>query len=86
MIEQYGTISSSKNACTSIKEANEKHEGVKVLDGLGDEAYFHSDGQNFYFVLLRKEKKMFRIKLNKITNKTTLANFNLVVKKVAATL
>ena len=86
MIEQYSTISSAQNAYKSIKTANEKHEGVKVLAGLGDEAYFHSDGQNFYFVLLRKEKKMFRIKLNKITNNTTLVNFNLIAKKVAATL
>jgi hypothetical protein len=82
MIEQYSRDKSAKDAYHSIKAANEQHEGVKTLQGLGDEAYFHSDGQNFYFILVRKGNRMFRIKVNKITSHTSLNEFNLVSKKI----
>jgi len=86
MIEQYSEISSAKNAYTFIKEANEKHEGVKVLHDMGDEAYFHSDGKNFYFILVRKGDKMFRMKVNKTTSTTSLEEFNLVARNITAAL
>ena len=86
MIEQYSQVSSAKNAYNSIRVANENHEGVKILQGIGDDAYFHSDGQNFYFILVRKRSKMFRIKVNKITGKTSLNEFNLIAKNISAAL
>ena len=83
MIEQYSQDLSAKNAYNTIKVANEKHEGVKTVHDMGDEAYFHSDGRNFYFILVRKGKIMFRIKVNKITSHTSLNEFNLVSKKIS---
>jgi hypothetical protein len=72
MIEQYSQDLSAKNAYACIKTANENHEGLKIVLDMGDEAYFQSDGQHFYFVLVRKGKIMFRIKVNKITSHTSL--------------
>ena len=72
MIEQYNQDLSAKNAYNSIKAPNENHEGVKIVHDMGDEAYFYSDGRNFYFILVRKGKIMFRIKVNKITSHTSL--------------
>lgn len=86
LFEQYASVSSAQKAYSSIKTANENHEGVKVLYDIGDEAYFHTDGQNFYFILVRKGEKMFRIKVNKITGTTSLNEFNLVAKNVTAAL
>jgi len=83
MIEQYNQDLSAKNAYNSIKVANENHEGVKIIHDMGDEAYFHSDGKNFYFILVRKGKIMFRIKVNKITSHTSLNDFNLLSKKIS---
>lgn len=83
MIEEYNQDLSAKNAYNSIKVANESHEGVKIVHDMGDEAYFHSDGKNFYFILVRKGKIMFRIKVNKITSHTSLNEFNLVSKKIS---
>ncbi len=83
MIEEYDQDSSAKNAYNFIKVANENHEGVKTVHDMGDEAYFHSDGQNFYFILVRKGKIMFRIKVNKTTSHTSLNEFNLVSKKIS---
>ena len=83
MIEEYDQDSSAKNAYNLIKVANESHEGVKTVHDMGDEAYFHSDGKNFYFILARKGKIMFRMKVNKITSHTSLNEFNLVSKKIS---
>lgn len=83
MFEQYKQIAFAKKSYASIKTANENYEGVKVLYNLGDEAYFHSDGQNFYFIIVRKGEKMFRMKVNKITSTTSLDKFNLIAKNIA---
>ena len=82
MLEQYDNTASAAREYASIKKSNENHEGVKPLQHLGDEAYFHSDGKNFYFILVRKAEKMFRMKVNKITSKTSVDSFNKVAKKI----
>ena len=79
--EQYNDTLAAKNKYSFIKKANE-HNGIKVVEHLGDEAYFHSDGENFYFIMVRKGKKVFNMKVNKITSKTSLNDFNLVAKKI----
>jgi hypothetical protein len=82
MFEKYSTVAATQNAYSNIKTGNEKHEGFKVLHDMGDEAYFHSDGENFYFILVRKAEKMFRMKVNKTTSTTSLNEFNLVAKNI----
>jgi hypothetical protein len=83
MFEKYDDTASAAKEYASIKKSNENHDGVKTLQHLGDEAYFHSDGQNFYFILVRKAEKMFRMKVNKITSKISVDSFNKVAKKIA---
>ncbi|MFI5203228.1 MAG: hypothetical protein ACHQF2_01940 [Flavobacteriales bacterium] len=84
MIENHAEVSAAKKAYSAIKTANEKNAGIEDRKGLGDEAYFHSDGQNFYFMLVRKGTYMFRMKVNKITGNTSLNAFNQVAEKIAA--
>jgi hypothetical protein len=50
---------------------------------LGSEAYYHTDGTAFYFFLVRKEEKMFRMKLNKVTSHSSETEFKGVAKKIA---
>lgn len=83
LFEQYEDVSSAHEQYSFIKTANEDHEGVKVLHNIGDEAYFHSDYQNFYFIIVRKGEKMFNMKVNKITSRTSLNEFNLVARNLA---
>jgi len=82
MSEVYTEEDAAKNAYTEIYEANRRHEGVEVVQGLGDEAYYHSDRTNFYFFLVRKGAKMFRLKLNKVTSHSSSANFKKVVRLI----
>jgi hypothetical protein len=60
----------AKQDYASIKTANQDN-GIEELDHLGDEAYFHTDGENFYYIMVRKGVYGFRIKVNKITSKTS---------------
>jgi hypothetical protein len=82
MSEVYADEDAAKNSYTEIYEANRKHEGVEVVQGLGDEAYYHSDGTNFYFFLVRKGTKMFRLKLNKVTSHSSVTNFKEVARLI----
>jgi hypothetical protein len=83
MYEVYAGETPAKNAYAGIYQANSGHEGVEIVSGLGDEAYYHSDGTNFYFFLVRKEEKMFRMKLNKVTSHSSVTNFKEVAKLIA---
>jgi len=82
VFEDYPEISGAQKKYSSTKKANEHSDGVKVLEHLCDEAYFHSDGDNFYFVMARKGDKVFVLKLNKITSTTSLDEFNRIAKKI----
>jgi hypothetical protein len=86
LAEEYDNVSSAHNKYISIKKANEGHEGIKTLENHGDEAYFHSDYENFYFVMIRKDARVFTMKVNKITTATSLDEFNAIAKKIADTL
>lgn len=82
MYEVYAGVAAAENAYTAIYQANSGHEGVEIVLGLGDEAYYHSDGINFYFFLVRKNEKMFRMKLNKVTSHTSEMYFKEVAKLI----
>lgn len=83
MYELYAGVPSAANAYTIIYKANSKHEGIEIVNGLGNEAYYHSDGTGFYFFLVRKNEKMFRLKLNKITSPSSEMQFKTVTKRIA---
>ena len=80
MYEVYASVTAAENAYTSIYLANSGHEGVVIVSDLGDEAYYHSDGTNFYFFLVRKNEKMFRLKLNKVTSHSSKEEFKEVTR------
>jgi len=86
LFERYNSASTAHEVYASFKAGNQSHEGFSILQGMGDEAYFHSDGENFHFIIVRKGKNMFRIKVNKITSTTSLDELNRVAKNITAEL
>ena len=68
MYEVYSEVAAAASAYAAIYQANNKHEGIKVVSGLGNEAYSHSDQTGFYFFLVRKSKKMQKKKFQKKKN------------------
>jgi hypothetical protein len=80
MLEEYENIEAARISYESIRAANERAAGVVPLSGVGSEAYFHSDGENFLFVLIRNENFMIRMKVNKTTSHTDEAAFREVYR------
>ena len=85
ILQGYNELSAAQKRYSVIRDANKDH-GIKELTGLGDEAYFHTDNENFYFIMVRKGINVFNIKVNKITSKTSLDAFNKVAREMAANL
>jgi hypothetical protein len=84
LAEEYSKVPDAQTKYGFIKAANENSGGFKALEGIGDEAYFHSDNEKFYFIMARKGKRVVTFKVNKITPKTSLDNFNRVAREVVA--
>jgi len=82
MYEIYGGVAAAANAYAAIYQANSRHEGVEVVSGLGNEAYYHSDQTGFYFFLVRKNEKMFRLKLNKVTSHSSVVEFKEATRRI----
>jgi len=82
MYEIYSGVAAAANAYAGIYQANSRHEGVEVVSGLGNEAYYHSDQTGFYFFLVRKNEKMFRLKLNKVTSHSSVMEFKEATRRI----
>ena len=82
MYEEYKYDSAAKRVYNEIKTSNQTHQGFQVWKGIGDEAYYHSDGANFYFVLARKGPRMIRMKLNKVTSKSNETEFKKISERI----
>jgi hypothetical protein len=85
LFEQFGENQEAQKKYASTRAANEKN-GIEDRLNLGDRAYFHSDNQNFYFIMVLKGNKVVSMKVNKITERTSLDEFNRVAEKIAASL
>jgi hypothetical protein len=82
MDEVYKDAAAAHNAYVAIYESNRSHPGVEIVPHMGDEAYYHTDGKNFYFFLVRKGERMYRMKLNKVTSHSSEAEFKRVGKLI----
>lgn len=82
MYEIYDRVDAAASAYAAIYQANSGHAGVEVIPGIGDEAYYHSDQTGFYFFLVRKNEKMFRLKLNKVTSHSSVVEFKEATRRI----
>ena len=85
MIEDFTVEDSARQLYAFFKNAN-AHSGIETLEKLGDEAYFHTDTVNFMMIIARKENKLLRLKVNKITSHTSLEEFNKIVGVIVSRL
>ncbi len=82
--ESYGDEIDAKRTFKTFKMSNQTRDGFELINNLGDEAFFHSDKKNFYLIIARKGNEMIRLKVNKITEKTSLAELKKVATDVMA--
>ena len=71
MIERYKNTEEATKVIQSFIKSNQNHKGFELLTGYGDEAFFQTDKDNFCLIIIRKDNKMIRIKVNRVTSKTS---------------
>lgn len=82
LLEESSTENQAKEAYEKIWRSNKHHQGIETLSGIGDEAYFHSDRQNFHFLMARKGNFSIRFKIAKAAETTLPEELKAFAKKV----
>ncbi len=78
MIERFNGAGECEKAYENIVKFNDGATGLTLLHSIGDEALLHTDSSNFALIVARKENKMLRIKVNKLTNNTSLSKLKVL--------
>ncbi|HSZ86981.1 MAG TPA: hypothetical protein VK787_13190 [Puia sp.] len=72
MFEKYNNAKSAHKAYQNILSQNANMQELKRIENIGDEAFIHTDDANFLMIICRKENKMLRLKVNKLTSTTSI--------------
>ena len=56
--------------------------GQEKINGLGDEAFFHTDKKHFDLLIFRKDSQMVTLKINRITSKTSVTELRRLAAKL----
>jgi hypothetical protein len=80
MFEQYNQEADAKNTYQSLFNSNKNSSGFEKLSDYGDDAFFHTDSSNFCLLFVRKRHKIVRLKVNKITPKTSVTELRKIGK------
>jgi len=84
--EQYKSPEAAHAAYAGMVSSNAGMPGQTKIDSIGDETWLHADRGNFDLVMCRKKNYMVRIKINKITSKTSLPALLQFVKETTSAL
>ncbi len=80
IFESYESDLSADKIFDDFLVSNQSFHGFEKIENIGDEAFFHTDKENFGLVIARKGNEIIRLKVNKLNRKTSISE----LKKVAA--
>lgn len=83
MLEQFADSTGAKKVYDELIEGNRHNSGQSVLS-LGTQGHFHTDGENFYFLMVRKGSRLLKIKVNKITSLTSEQELKNVASRIVS--
>ena len=81
LFETYNNIDGAKKRFSDVYISNRAH-GLELINHLGNEAFYHTDNENFDLIMVRKGKYVFNIKINTRTSTSSLGELKKVVKKI----
>jgi glutathione synthase/RimK-type ligase-like ATP-grasp enzyme len=70
-IERFKNEKEATTTIQSFINSNKNLQGFELLTGYDDEAFFLTDKENFCLIVIRISNKLVRIKVNKVTSKTS---------------
>jgi hypothetical protein len=80
IFESYENELDAKKTFETFKVSNQSFQGFETIENIGDEAFFHTDKENFGLIIARNGNEIIRLKVNKLNTKTSISE----LKKVAA--
>lgn len=80
IFESFESELSADKTFDEFKVSNQSFQGFETIENIGNEAFFHTDKENFGLIIARKGNEIIRLKVNKLNNKTSISE----LKKVAA--
>ncbi|MCF8325356.1 MAG: hypothetical protein K9I84_10385 [Leadbetterella sp.] len=80
IFESYENELSAKKTFEDFRLSNQSLRGFETIENVGNEAFFHTDKENFGLIIARKSNEIIRLKVNKLNGKTSISE----LKKVAA--
>ena len=83
MLELYDNAVEAQQTYSDILKSNEGMSGQSRIQNIGEEAWEHTDNKNFYLLMVRKENKIIRVKINKITSLTSEEALEDIVREIA---
>jgi len=86
MFEKYVSQASAKVVYAGILAQNRNMPNFKTLNSIGDEALRHTDNENFDMIIVRKDDKILRLKVNKLTALTSIKNLQIIAEEITAKL
>jgi hypothetical protein len=82
--QQNPTVEQARQVFESTyRKINEPDLLVQVLNGIGDKAFLISNPPSFHFIMVRKGEVIFRFKMNKAAEKTSLEELKEFAKKIS---
>lgn len=82
MFERYANEALAVKTFGGFRDGNRNSPGFIFLNDVGDEAFYHTDNEGFALIVARKSDRMIRIKVNKLTARTSKADMHLVAKDI----
>jgi hypothetical protein len=83
VLEEFQNADSSRKAYANILAQNENMLGSKKFNEIGDQAFLHTDNENFLMIISRKDNKILRLKVNRrLTSMTSLNELQNVSKAI----
>jgi hypothetical protein len=80
IFESYESELSADKTFDEFRVSNQSFQGFETIENVGNEAFFHTDKENFGLIIARKSNEIIRLKVNKLNGKTSISE----LKKVAA--
>ncbi|MCX2454183.1 hypothetical protein OQX61_23130 [Pedobacter sp. PLR] len=84
ILTKYADSTLARNAYDDVLKSNHNMSGQTSLIGIGNEAWYHSDNENFSVIIVRKGDKLLLMKINKMTRKFSMEELKKVTKRIVS--
>ncbi len=85
-LTKHPNLLQARNAYSDILKSNTNLPGQSALKGIGDEAWYHTDNENFSVIIVRKADLIMLMKVNKLTKNFSLEALKAVSKRIVSAL